>query len=275
MENDLTPMRLDPDGRDLFALHEPAAAGARRSHGVLICNPFGQEAIRAHRFLRVLSENLYSAGFDVMRFDYFGTGDSAGTEADADLEGWVHDIDIACKALEARTQCRDMSLFGMGVGANLAARAASHPALRPTSVLLWDPVIDGRDYLQRLQKAHVSALARAFGARWATDAELRRQQLPDTHAECLGFHWTVQLVRDIEALCLERELAVLHAGAADAAIHLWSGAAAGLAGRWPALQGHGLDKVIDWTSDEALNTAIAPPGMVRAVVDALLPAHAC
>ncbi|MDE2122022.1 MAG: alpha/beta hydrolase, partial [Betaproteobacteria bacterium] len=91
----MTPLRLDPLGRDLFALHQPAAAGARRHHGVLICNPFGQEAIRAHRFLRVLSERLSASGFDVLRFDYFGTGDSAGTEAEADLDTWVRDIGMA------------------------------------------------------------------------------------------------------------------------------------------------------------------------------------
>ncbi|MBK7659827.1 MAG: hypothetical protein IPJ28_12035 [Betaproteobacteria bacterium] len=70
------PLRLGEPPRQLFAMLQPAGGAAPRQHGVLLCNPFGQEAIRAHRLVRVLGDRLAAAGFAVMRFDYYGTGDS-------------------------------------------------------------------------------------------------------------------------------------------------------------------------------------------------------
>jgi hypothetical protein len=68
------------------------AAAARAQEGldapgaaVLLCNPFGQEAIRCHRAFRLLSARLASSGIPSLRFDYFGTGDSPGNDGEGDL----------------------------------------------------------------------------------------------------------------------------------------------------------------------------------------------
>ena len=55
--------------------HSPQ--GEHRDEGVVLCAPFGQEAMRTHRALRQLATLLTKRGYHVLRFDYRGTGDSA------------------------------------------------------------------------------------------------------------------------------------------------------------------------------------------------------
>ena len=61
----------------LGALHVPQRL-RRRATAVLLCNPFGEEASRAHRTFRVLATQLERAGYASLRFDYSSTGDSQG-----------------------------------------------------------------------------------------------------------------------------------------------------------------------------------------------------
>jgi predicted alpha/beta hydrolase len=72
------PMFFGPEGRPLFGwLYRPPPERALGA-GLVICNPFGNEALCAHRTIRHLSARAAGAGFAVLRFDYDGTGDSTG-----------------------------------------------------------------------------------------------------------------------------------------------------------------------------------------------------
>ena len=120
----MTPLRFDNAGRELFGVHLDPRPGSARGHAVLLCNPFGQEAIRAHRLYRVLGDRLAAAGFDVLRFDYFGSGDSAGDDADFDLDGAIDDAVAAAALLLRRSRAQRLSLAGLRLGANIAALAS-------------------------------------------------------------------------------------------------------------------------------------------------------
>ena len=56
----MIPFRFGPAGRQLYgAFHKPDTRIANAS-AVLLCNPFGQEAVRVHRLYRVLDTQLAS-----------------------------------------------------------------------------------------------------------------------------------------------------------------------------------------------------------------------
>ena len=69
---------------------------------VAMQTPLGQEAIRSHRSLKLLSEQLSHAGLNALRFDYFGTGDSGGDLLSARPGDWLEDIRLAAQELRER-----------------------------------------------------------------------------------------------------------------------------------------------------------------------------
>ncbi len=71
-----TAIHFGTSGRELFGIYHAAEVVSPSRPAVLLCNPFGQEAVRAHRIYRILAERLARAGHNVMRFDYYATGDS-------------------------------------------------------------------------------------------------------------------------------------------------------------------------------------------------------
>lgn len=156
------PFHFGPPHRLLFGIRHPAASLAAGRSGVVVCNAFGQEAVRAHRTLRVLAERLARAGHDVLRFDYAGTGDSSGDDADCDLDGFANDIREADRALCARSGATTTVWIAMRLGAAAAMRAAAQAPAGLRKLILWDPVLDGARYLSHLRARHVDNLEDAF-----------------------------------------------------------------------------------------------------------------
>lgn len=143
------PQRFGPAGHRLYGTYHPAVGRGRGGLAAVICNPWGAEALRAHRSLRVLAETLARSRFHVMRFDYFGTGDSDGGLTDGSVERWIDDISLASAELRALCGASRVVLVGLRLGGALAALAAQ----RDSSVgglVLWDPVCSGSAWLEDL-----------------------------------------------------------------------------------------------------------------------------
>ncbi len=85
----MQPLRFGSAGRQLAGVFHAATASRTPPASLLICNPLGQEAIRVHRLLRLLAESLARKGIATLRFDYFGSGDSDGDDAEATLDDWI------------------------------------------------------------------------------------------------------------------------------------------------------------------------------------------
>ena len=89
------PLWFGPDDRPLFGwLHAPAARQVRG--GVVLSPPLGFEAVNARHAYRYLAEALSEAGFAALRFDYDGTGDSAGRQDDPGrVNAWSRSLHMA------------------------------------------------------------------------------------------------------------------------------------------------------------------------------------
>jgi alpha-beta hydrolase superfamily lysophospholipase len=138
----------------LFGWLHPAA---QADVGVVVCQPFGYEAICAHRGTRAFAEAIAAAGIPAFRFDYLGTGDSAEIDPQADqLQAWTRDVLIAAEELQLQTGVKRICLLGFRLGAMLAALAAAQ-SKSVTSVISISPIMSGRRYLRELRTLRMAA----------------------------------------------------------------------------------------------------------------------
>jgi uncharacterized protein len=275
----MTPFQFGPPGRRLFGIHYRGAvaqAGVRAS-AVLLCNPFGQEAVRSHRMFRLLSERLARAGHDVLRFDYYGTGDSMGDDLDGDLAGWAGDVHEADRELHVRSGSKRTVWIGMRLGAAVALRAAKNAPDGLARLVLWDPVLDGGRYLQHLRERHVASLEEAFSLPPVpAPAQLARNPA-NFVGEAIGFALPAPLREQVAALRLPD--------------HRWPARPASIVVLTDPSDVDGCDLVAvcarepgrvqtvvvshgtDWTSDTAENGAlISAPALAQLIQQAGAPA---
>jgi len=88
-----------------------------------------------------------------MRFDYYGTGDSAGDFGAGSVDEWLANIQSATQELREVSGLQKISLVGVRIGAALATYAAT--AENPVeTLLLWDPIPDGAQYMEKMTEMH-------------------------------------------------------------------------------------------------------------------------
>ena len=143
----MNPMFFGDSSSPLYGVVHPAT-GQLRDEGILICYPFGQEYMRAHRAVRQLAMLLSKEGYHVLRFDYFGTGNSSGFLRDARVERWLSDVAMAATELRETTGAATVHAVGLRLGALLAGHAAERAKFG--KIVLWDPVISGQQYDEEL-----------------------------------------------------------------------------------------------------------------------------
>lgn len=168
-----------------------AARFPARDVGVVLCRPIGYESICAYGTYTQLAETLAYAGFDVIRFDYHGTGDSAGGDADPDrVCSWIDSIKAAVNELKRLAGVSRVCLFGLRLGATLAAQAACRLG-GVESLVMWAPCATGRAFARELRAAGASR-STVKGAAESKDIE------------ALGYFYTAQTLQDLDALECQR-----------------------------------------------------------------------
>ena len=137
-----------------------------------------------------MAERLAASGFCALRFDYDGTGDSAGGNDDPGrTEAWVATVRSALR-LVRQTGVDDVCLVGMRFGATLAAQAAASDG-QVDQVVLWDPCASGRSFL-REQRA-ISTITLGSPA-----------ESPDGSVEIPGTLYDATTAGDIEAVSIAK-----------------------------------------------------------------------
>lgn len=170
-------------------LHVPD--GGRSRGGVVICPPLGMEYVNSHRAIRLVAEELAVRGFVTFRFDYDGTGDSAGSPDDPDRVSALF-ASIRHAVIEVRSVVGPVpvALVGLRMGATLATAwsAAANAAGLPLSALVvWDACRSGRAFLREQRSLGLLVGGRDLGA-GAVDAP--------------GFHFSAPTVEDLSRIDL-------------------------------------------------------------------------
>jgi len=141
----MMPFYFGTPERRLFGVYDPPNKNVASAHAVVLCHPTGDEHIHAYRTMRQLAHKLSNAGMHVLRFDYYGTGDSSGETGDANMSGSCADIKTAVAELKDMSHALRISLIGMRLGANMAARVAVDEPSEIAGVTLWEPLTTARD----------------------------------------------------------------------------------------------------------------------------------
>ncbi|MGC1456732.1 MAG: alpha/beta fold hydrolase [Steroidobacteraceae bacterium] len=166
--------------------------------GVVLCSPIGLEDLVMHRFLRRLACNIAEAGMPALRFDYRGTGDSAGSETDPDtVQAWLANVRKAVKWLREEAAVTQVILVGFRAGGLLAAHVAAQLG-DIAALVLVGPVVSGSAYVRE---------ARALRSFEAQSGE-PETALPSPSADdsgglnVAGFHLSMATIRDLRRLDL-------------------------------------------------------------------------
>ncbi|WP_417769478.1 alpha/beta hydrolase [Stappia sp.] len=120
--------------------------------GIVICEPWGYEALCARRSLRILADRLAGRGYPVLRYDQPGSGDAVTDAADIQgLEPLQAALADACDTLRRVTGVRAVVLVGIGLGAALAMRQVEADPGGIAGLVLLAPVVKGRTWLREVQ----------------------------------------------------------------------------------------------------------------------------
>lgn len=147
----MEPLLFGDRSRPLFGVRH-VARGAPRRTAVLICPAWGMEYMRSYRGLRLLAGHLAEAGFETLRFDYSGTGDSSGHALDATLEHWLADIGTAARELRDLAGTEQLAVVGLRLGALLVEAAKARGPLTAAWQLSWDAPASGAEFIALMQQ---------------------------------------------------------------------------------------------------------------------------
>lgn len=144
---------LNLRGERVFAGHHLSARPTSRA--VVMCHPLGEEKLWAHRVFVSLARDLAAAGFDVLRFDFRGEGDSDREFEQTDFDTRIQDACLAIDTVRAlNPSITEVTLLGLRLGASVAAAAAVRRS-DVTRLVLWDPVVDGAAYMQTVLRLNL------------------------------------------------------------------------------------------------------------------------
>jgi exosortase A-associated hydrolase 2 len=153
--------------------HETPKTPAARAP-VLFLPPFAEEMNKGRRMISLHARALAAAGHRVLIPDLYGTGDSDGDFADASWESWIQDLALLRGWLQRRDGLSP-SFWSLRTGALLGADLLAAGDPPPSKWLLWQPVVNGQQFLTQFLRLKVAAEMTGTGA--LVDSKALRAQL--------------------------------------------------------------------------------------------------
>lgn len=264
----MIPFYFGPATRQLFAIYHPPQRAAEGHASVLMCSPFGHEAIRVHRLYRVIADRLARMGVAVLRFDFFGTSESGGDDEAGEMKGWQLDVLRAHEELARRSQSPKATWLAARLGATLALQAARH-AEGLQQLVLWEPILDGPAYIDELHAAQIAMLEVGYYAKDRSWYKRRQEEGGAAITEALGHRISTQFAGQLAALrpdALNAPAGIptaVFSKSDDTTTRDWS-TRENASGR--NVVHEMLDHPIIWTSDPLPNQAIVPAEVTKRLI---------
>ena len=159
------------DDQVYYVLHSPTGP---RLGQVLLAGPFASE--RPHTYISWVrwARFLANHGFEVLRFDYRGVGESTGRFEDLAFTSWLEDLRLCAQWLGRQGESCPLTLHGLRLGALLAARAFEDGL--GDALLLWSPPASAQEMLH-------DTLRRRLATDFVLEGNARRKSREDYIAE--------------------------------------------------------------------------------------------
>lgn len=214
IEPTITPLMFSSGNRQLMGVCYAPSPPSIQDVSVLLCNQVGPDYAEYFKTSRILLNMLVAGGFNCLRFDYTGCGDSEGNFTEGSVSQWISDIATAKTILKDQSGCSNICICGFGFGGLLAT---AHAAVSVVSaIILWEPVVDGQIYCRRLRKNH---------RQWLHGSFVKVQRV-DKRFQTMGFPATADLekemcrlnINDLPSCRAEKIFAVVRDGSPDQAL---------------------------------------------------------
>ena len=184
-----------------FCVSHPPADGSARERGVVYVHPFGEEMNKSRRMAALQCRRLAAAGYAVLQIDLYGCGDSAGGFADARWPIWKRDVHAAVEWLRQRGSAA-ITLWGLRLGATLAADVTRDGSAGVERLVMWQPVVSGEQYLTQFLRLQLAAEMLSAGAAQSGVQELRAALARGEMLEIGGYELHPELALAIGSLKL-------------------------------------------------------------------------
>ena len=178
-----------------MAVYYPPQEQSASAGDILLVPPFGEEMNRCRAMVAMQARALSEFGFGTLVLDPRGTGDSSGEFCDAAWTGWRDDLQQGIDWL-GRAAHGCVAVWGIRLGAIMAAElAVRNPAI--TRLLLWQPVVNGKNYFTQFLRIRIAAEMETRGGVRSTD-ELRARSAAGEMVEVSGYLVGPELARSID-----------------------------------------------------------------------------
>lgn len=178
---------------DIYSIYHAPESFSNDQVGIVLCYPYAQEYIRCHKLYVNMANKLSALGFHVLRFDYYGTGDSGGDFPSITIADSLEDIDLAINELKASCDISKVILTGVRFGATLSLLYAKKHKV--DGLVLWNPIIDGSKYLRNIDADY---------RRWLSGSFTKEKKISGTGMSNFGFLFSAAFKQEIKNTCIQK-----------------------------------------------------------------------
>ncbi|HEB97818.1 MAG TPA: hydrolase 2, exosortase A system-associated [Sedimenticola thiotaurini] len=195
LDRPLIPFYLESGSGLCFSLFFPPEGGG--GDVVLFVPPFGEEMNRTRPMVAMQARRLASRGIGCLMVDYRGTGDSTGEFREAEWGHWMADM-IAATGWIRKQGSRLVALWGLRLGALMAAELCHAGEIDVGRLIFWQPVVDGRQMMTQFLRIRIAAQMDR-GEKQESTAQIRDRLAAGELLEIAGYELNGRLSEAIES----------------------------------------------------------------------------
>lgn len=189
----LQPIFLNGKRGRQFSLYVPP----KNKEKVFLCLPsFAEEMNRCRVMVAMQARLLAGKGYGCLLLDYYGTGDSEGDFSDTSWASWHQDVLTTIEWLSEQGH-NDVVLWGVRTGALLAAEIATESIPGISSLLFWQPVLNGEQFLTQFFRIRLAMLMDRGEPKESTQ-QMRANLHSGNNLEVAGYEITRELVEELD-----------------------------------------------------------------------------